>query len=754
MNISRLKQPIIASVLGLSAFSPTLLAAVIEEVIVTVQKREQTLQEVPVAVSAFEGDMMAKMGIGDVRGLVDLTPGFNGKTEDSFIDALAIRGIGTNDFGIGGDPSVAIFQDGIWAGRNGGVQMAFYDLARAEVVKGPQSTLFGRNAIAGGINILSNKPVDEFEGNISLTIAEYGEIEAVGTVNLPLTDSLYFRGSAYWSEADGWLDNTVDGKELGEKELSSTRLALRYAGDEVDAVFRLTYEDREQAPSVYWTPTNGLPEDKVASDLSGEGFDRGEILTVTANITWDLAENYTLVSTTGYKTYDFDYLEDFDGTALYVNNYGQSQEVDYFSQEFRLNYDGGGDITWFAGASIYRETVDATFTNAYNEDHLCIAIIETDEGGGAAGCDDPVFEAYWEDDIDPADILTDKAEVNINELESDGWSVYGDVTWQATADLDITIGGRYTVDNKEMKTQVLDSGGALGNTFSWEFYTDGFVEDDDSWSEFTPRIAANYMVNEDIGLYANYSKGYKTGGYSTFGIANDGTFEFGGQLEAGMPLAFEPEETDSYEVGAKTKLLDGSLHLNVAYFFYTYTDLQLIIFESGSQLVKNLGEAENQGIEMDAHWTPGENWDIRAAFAWQDSEITEEIEEGDGSKGNHLPMAPEVSGSLIATYNQPVSGGNMFYTVQYVYQDEMFGGTGNFDLAKVDAWDQVDLRLGYESDDEWSLTLWATNIFEEEYFERGWENADEDDTAGFGLLNSLVWPAKPRTIGLTLDMSF
>ncbi len=754
MNVSRVKQPIIASILGLSAFSPSLLAAVIEEVVVTVQKREQTLQEVPVAVSAFDGDMIAKLGVGDVRGLVDLTPGFNGKTEDSFIDALSIRGIGTNDFGIGGDPSVAIFQDGVWAGRNGGVQMAFYDLARAEVVKGPQSTLFGRNAIAGGINIISNKPVEEFEGNISLTVAEFGELETVGTINLPINDHWFFRGSAYWSEADGWLDNTVDGEELGDKEMSSTRLALRYAGDTVDATLRLTYEDREQAPSVYWTVRNGLPKDKVATDLSDNGFDEGEILSVTANIIWDLADNYTLESITGYKTYDFDYLEDYDGLPLLANNYSQAQEVDYLSQEFRLNYNGEGNITWFAGASVYREDVDATFGNIYNENDLCIAIIETDDVGGAGGCDDPVFEAYWEDDIDPADILTNKSETNINELESEGWSVYGDITWQLTDALDITLGGRYTYDKKDMKIQVLDSGGALGNTFAWEFYTDGFVQDDDSWSKFTPRFAADYMVNEEISLYFNTAKGYKTGGYSTFGIVHDGTVEFGGQLAAGMPLVFDPEETTSYEVGAKMVLLDGSLHLNTAFFTYDYEDLQLVIFESGSQQVKNLGEAENRGVEVDAHWTPGENWDVRAAVSWQDSEITKEIEAGDGSKGNDLPMAPDFSGSLISTYTQPLTGGNLFYTLQYVYQDEMFGGTGNFEQAKVDSWDQVDLRFGYESEKEWSLTLWATNIFDEEYFERGWENADADDLNGFGLVNTLVWPSKPRTVGLTFDMNF
>lgn len=753
-NIARFNQKL--SAIALAVASAAASAEVIEEVVVSAQFREQTLQEVPVAVSAFRGDMMKKAGIEDVRGLVDLTPGFNGKTEDSFIDALSIRGIVTNDFGIGGDPSVAIFQDGVWAGRNGGVQMSFYDMERAEVVKGPQSTLFGRNAIAGGISIITKKPIEEFEGNISATIAEHDEYEFTGTVNIPLSDQWFFRGSTYFKDSGGYLDNLVDGDEFGGAEASSTRLALRYAGDEVDAVFRVTYEDRDQDPSIYWTGRNGIDDDEVAIDLvDGDGMDESEILVIQANIEWTLSDNYTLTSITGFKSYDFDYLEDYDATPLFINNYGQSQEVSYWSQEFRLNFDFGGSITGFIGASYYEEDIDATFINAYNEDHLCIAVIDTDDVGGALGCDDPVFEAYWEDDIDPADILDSKAETNINDLENKGWAVYGDVTWQVTDRLDLTVGGRYTLDKKDMAISVPDSGGALGNTFVFEWYTDGFVQDDDDWSKFTPRLAVNYELNDQVSLYANTAKGYKSGGYSTFGIENDGSQDFGGVLAPGSkPLGFDPEESTSYEIGAKTTLLDGSMQLNIAYFRYDYEDLQLVVFESGSQLVKNLGEAENQGIELDMHWTPGENWDVRAAMAWQDSEITEELEPGDGSKGNELPMAPEFSGSVIATYNYPLESGNAYVTLQHVYQDSVFGGHGNFETAKVDSWHETALRIGYESEKDWSVVLWVENLTDEVYFERGWENADADDLNGFGLVNTLVWPAKPRTVGVTFDMSF
>ncbi|MCR8922853.1 TonB-dependent receptor [Dasania sp. GY-MA-18] len=737
---------------------------VLEEMIVTVQKREQTMQDIPVAVSAFNGEDMVNMGVGDIRGLVDLTPGFNGKTEDSFIDALAIRGIVTNDFGIGGDPSVAIFVDNVWAGRNGGVQMAFYDMARAEVVKGPQSTLFGRNAIAGGINIVTNEPNELEEGAIAVTVDEHG-YDANGMINVPLTDEWFFRAAAFTKDADGWLENVEGGDDLGANEVFSTRLGLKYAGEDVEAVFRMGYEDREQDASVYWTPINGLPEDKVATDLGSDGFDKSEIFSAQANVSWFINSDYTMLSVTGYKSYDFDYLEDYDGTSSKVNNYGQQQEVDYISQEFRLVYEGEGNITWFAGISAYQEDIDARFDYQYDEDALCAAISQTDSAdffGPATGCADQNFEDYWDEvtvqgtgsQISQADILSDKSEVFLDTLKSTGWSVYGDINMMFMDDrLGVTVGGRYTMDKKEMEIEILDSGGALGNNFGVEFYTDGAVKDDEEWSEFTPRLAVNFDATDDISVYYNWAKGYKTGGYSTFGVLNDGVDANGAAINP-MPLSFDPEETTNNEIGMKSVLLDGSMQLNLAYFTYKYTDLQLIIFESGASLVKNLGEAETEGVEMDVNWAPGERWSIRAAAAWMDTEITEEIEAGDGSKGNKLQMAPDFSGSIITTYTVPVEKGEVYVTGTYIYQGEVFGGPGNFQSAKVDEWEQIDLRFGYRSYDEWSVTLWIENITNEEYFERGWENADEDNTGGYGVVNSLVWPNRPRTAGVTFDMKF
>ena len=735
------------------------------EVYVTAQKRQQSLQDVPLSVSAFSGEFLKEARMGDIRGLVDFTPGFSGRTEDSFTDALAMRGIATNDFGIGGDPSVAIFTDGVWAGRTGGVQTSFYDIERAEVVKGPQGTLFGRNAIAGAVSIITNKPVNQFEASTELTVARYDHFEGTGTLNVPLNDQWALRGSVYAFSNDGFLDNTEGGDDLGFHDVRSSRLALRYAGDSVDAVITAAYEDREQDPSVYWVPAAGLPDDLVSTDLADDGFDKSEIFELRANIEWSLADDYTLTSITGYKSFDFDYLEDYDGGPTQVNDYRQKNDVEYLSQEFRIVSPADRKVTWFAGASAYQEKIDGFFEFIYTEDDLCRAVGITDApdfAGPVAGCDDPNFEDYWGDDIDPADLLANKAEQSFVDVDSEGWAVYGDFTFELSDALDLTLGARYTYDEKKIASSVLDSGGALGNNFNYEFFTDGIVRDKQHWSDFTPRLALTYDMSEDVTLYATAAKGYKSGGFATFGFDLHGldVTDEGVAPPGTTPAAFDPEEVESFEIGAKTRLLDNRLQLNASLFFYQYTDLQLVFFDTGSSLVANVGEAEGKGLEADLRWVPNRHWDLFLGLSLLNTEITDATDIvavgacGD-CDGNDLPFAPEVSTSAILTYRQPAFSGEMFFTAENVYRDNMFGGPDNIADAEVESWTEFNFRLGYRSDaGNWWATLWVENAFDEEYFERGWENADVDNQFGYGLFNQLVWPTRPRTVGLTVGKNW
>jgi iron complex outermembrane receptor protein len=780
---------LVNAVAGLPGIALGQQAAAIDEVTVSVQKREQALADVPVSVSAFSPALMDRLNVRDLDDLVALTPGFAGATDDSFTDALALRGISTNDFGLGGDPSVAIFVDGVWEGRNGGSVTTFLDTARAEVVRGPQNTLFGRNAIAGAISVTTNRPENEFGGNLSVILEEYDHYEAEGTINVPLTDKLYFRGTAYFLDEDGYVDNLATSIDAGEFRTKAFQTALRYAGDRADATLTLFYEDRVGDPSVYWSTAplgadlgldpDGTPleKDKIASDTLARGLGRDdpEVFRATLNVVAPIGD-YNLASITGFKTYDFFYREDYDATGRFVNDYEQDQSVDYLSQEFRINSPDSGRVVWFAGASIYKEDLKARFKNRYAEDELCRALGRTeideddDEEGNftfpastaLSGCADPAFEAEF-GEIDPDAIDNDKAEVNFNRGDFWGWAVFADATIAITDRLDLTVGARYTYDRKKFSVDVLDSGGALGNNFVWSVFTDGAVQASDDWGGFTPRIALTYRLTEQVTFYGTVTTGFKSGGFATFGLDLQGLDpDADGLVPPGTrPRSFDEETVLSIEGGVRLRLLDNRLQANITVYDYQYDDLQLTFFTNGQQLTDNVAEASGRGVEVDARFRPVTNWEFILAAAWMDTKI-DKVDAGfleaggcDDCAGNKLPFTPEWSVTAVATYSYPLaSGADLFATVQYHYQDDMFGGPDNLEAATVEAWNKTDIRVGYDSGDAWRLTAYVENAFDETYFERGWENANANNRFGYGLVNSLVWPAKPRTFGLRADWKF
>lgn len=748
----------------------------IEEVVVTAQKREQSLQDVPIAVSAFSEDMMKKANIEDVRGLTDLTPGFSGRTEDSFNDALSIRGISTNDFGIGGDPSVGIFMDGVYEGRTGGAITSFFDMASAEVVKGPQGTLFGRNAIAGAISMRTNKPNEEFGGNINVGLEEFGHFEATGTVNIPLSDEWFFRVSGHHFQDDGYLLNRYDGKELGGHDRNAMRAALRYAGDTMDATATVFFEDRKGAGSVYWrTDDPTLPPNVVDTDLSDGTLDEGDILRFTLEVEKDLESGHSLTSITGYKTFDYDYLEDYDGTSLQANDYGQYNDVDYFSQEFRINSPSDGDVYWFAGVSFYKESIKGRFDSVYTEDDLCTRLGQTDADdfeGPFTGCNSPEFIQYWyeyddisevtqEDIDDMSGGLANKYETNYANGEYKGYAVYADLTWAASENLDVTVGARYTFDEKYFENRVLDSGGVLGNTFAFEFSTDGYITDTRDWSDFTPRIAATYTYDDNVTFYGNVAKGYKSGGFATFGfnlVDEDEDYV----ADAATTLKhFEPETVLSKEIGMKYRSSDRTLQSNISLYHYDYTDLQLVYFASGSSQVDNVAEAVGMGIEIDTRWYPTETFSLYWGVGISDSEIKsvdqDFLDDGGCSDcaGNKLWFDPGFTSAAIATYYYPLDGGReMTFTVEHQYEGEKFAGPDNWELAKTADYNVFNMRLGYDSGGAWSAMAYVENVTDELFYERGWENADFDNTYGWGLVNTMVWPSRGRTFGVKFDYNF
>jgi iron complex outermembrane receptor protein len=361
---------VMASALATPAWAQTL-----EEVLVTATKRSESVQDVPLSITALSGEFINKVNLTDVKDLVSFTPGVSGNSQDSFIDAISVRGIRTQDFGIGLDPSSAFFKNDLYEGRNGSAVTTLYDMDRAEVLRGPQGFLFGRNSIGGAFSVHTRKAeIDSSDGYVEAEAGERGIGAVEGAINIPLGDSFAMRLAGFYSTEDGFADNFNGGDDLIEHENYGFRWSGTFETDKLGVYLTAEYEDRDQSGSVYRAVTEGDVWDTleaalgpidvrgsnnstdVDQDLSGGDNDDSEIYTLGMRIDYDLGFA-TLTSNTGYKDHDYYYNEDYDGTALNLETYRQDQTGDYVQQEFRLTSQTDGALSWYAGASYYQEDI-------------------------------------------------------------------------------------------------------------------------------------------------------------------------------------------------------------------------------------------------------------------------------------------------------------------------------------------------------------------------------------------------------------
>ncbi len=753
----------------------------IEEVTVTAQKREQTLQEVPITVSAFSGEMMKDAQIDDSKQLAVLTPGMSGNSNDSFMDSINIRGISTNGFGIGAEPSVGTYLNGVYLGRTGAAVTSLFDMERVEVVKGPQGTLFGRNASAGAISMHTAKPDSEFGSSVDISIGEDGYQEFTGVLNAPLTENLNSRFAIYQREQDDYIKNVTDGGKIGGEDVLAARATFAYEGDSFSGNLVLEYEDREVAPTIYRAYDDGsdistglgmaglnsinVGKDEIRSDIpSNEHIDEGEVWGATLTLEFDLSDSYSLTSITGIRGSNYTYVEDFDGSDAHLFSYFQDQEQDYASQEFRLNYDGDGPVTWFLGASAYREEIKVHYDQTYDEDLMCastFAAYAVEAGLGQAEVDYVTDCASYYDynygyNYGPG--IGERNDSVDAEGDYDGWGVYGDATWEATDKLDITVGARYTEDSRDFKTKF---GGDDRNYFwySFPFYSSDFIEGDQTWENVSARIAVNYDINENISTFLNVSTGYKAGGFNTFDIevldGSDPTdLDASVDFEAGLS-EFDEEEVTSFEVGIKSFWWDDRFQFDASYYNYKFEGMQAVYAQGAQIRLANAGDSTGEGVEISMRLLPTENLNIYWGLAFADTELDDPNDEFcaavDCKKGAQLPGTVEFSSSLVATYTYPMDSGDAYITLENFY-DEGGPGFGDFSGDKryeTDDFVETNLRIGYRSNDNWTASLWVTNLTDEDMFETASPVA-----ADANLPAHTVGVTEPRRIGFSLGYEF
>lgn len=761
----------------------------IEEVTVTAQKREQSLQDVPITVSAYSGSFIRDTNITDAKELSILTPGVTGDSDDSFLDSINIRGIVTNDFGVGAEPSVGLYQDGIYLGRSGGAVTSFFDISGVEVVKGPQGTLFGRNSSAGAISIKTNKPSTEaLEGSIDVGIGEDNYNTLTGVINVPLNDQWAMRAAVYHEEIDGWVKNLAGDGDYGYNNNDAIRLSFGYEGERLSGVLALEYEDRESNGSIY-NVTN-LPNEpqvsgwaqpstkygELSSDLGNASTDQADVWGATLTLEYDLTDDHTLTSISAIRGHNYRYLEDFDGSEFAIDHYGQDQEQTYYSQEFRINYNGDGPVSWFAGVSFYKEKLEAEISDRYNEEHQCgfaTAAYYASEYGGEydpANYDCASYYYFADAGLDLGQGNSDVTETRLVDAEYDGWGVYGDATWHATEAVDVTVGVRYTEDSRDFGLWITEDNDHLyPSIFNGAAYTDGYVYAEESWDNLSPRLAINWNVNEEMSAFINISSGYKAGGFNSSDInfINEDGFYYRDEaissaLGGGAPTAnatgdvvltpFDEETVVNYELGIKSNWWDRRIQVNASIYQYEFEDYQVNFFDDNTNTINvaNAGDAKGRGFEADLRILPLPNLDIYLGLSLMDTELTKVNNSAicdTDCKGNQLPGTVEKSYALVATYTIPTEYGDWRVTLENFYQDDFSVDFDDRKDLRGDDYSKVNARLGFDSNDGWAASLYVENLTDEEYYIGA---AYADFTVGAHRIG----PAKGKFVGLDVSYNF
>ena len=753
------------SLLALTSLSSVSIAQelALEEIVVSATKRMESVRDVPLAITALSGDFTREANIDDVKDLISFTPGITGNSKDSFIDVVAVRGIRTQDFGVGGDPSVGFFKNGFYQGRNGSAVTSMFDIGRSEALRGPQNFLFGRNAISGAFSIHTARPeFDAVSGYVEADIGERGHAVAEGALNLPVNENFAVRFAGYYSTENGYVNNAFnpEADKLGGFEKWAFRASADYETDRMKIQFTGEFENRDGAGSIYRATRLGdnfatledlfgtieLPADgrDVNQGLELDEFDRGEVLNMTLRIDFDF-DFATLTSQTGYRDHSYNYREDFDGTALNINNFGLDQEGTYFEQEIRLVSNTDGPFSWYVGASYYKENLDAFFTAQGDEELMCAYYYNYYYGENLFGsC---LADVYYATAVPEG--LLEQGDVD---AKYSGYAAYIDLSYEVNEKLDFSLGLRYSYDKKTFAQHVLPVASALGPFFTYSVTTNGFLSDTKTYNDLQPRALVRYSPDEDNTFFASVTRGYKAGGFGTFGFsptANGPAIEFGDELQPGdaVPDDFDAESLWSYEIGHKGTYAGGSITTDLNFYYYNYKDLQMLVFQDGGGLIFNLGNVTGYGIEAAVTANLTDNISIFTNIALNETDISNAGPACslDTCDGNRLDT-PEWSGATILKAHFPVQDGEIYGSAEVFWESSKGGGIENFDLSKVDAFADVTLRLGYRQDN-WSVNAYAENVFNELYYDQGNNNDGILPAHRFG-------PSRPRTFGMRFSYDF
>ena len=731
-----LSAAIAATLVAPVAFAEGTPAGGLEEVTVTATRQAENLQDVAIAVSAFSDDALEKNQIQSLGDIESFVPNLTLHEGDAGNAVIYIRGVGQIDSISFNDPGVGVYIDDVYMGRAQGSFLDVLDPQQIEVLRGPQGTLYGRNTIGGAVKFTSKKPTPETEGYVKTTVGNFGQQGIKGSINGALIeDVLAARFVVSQKSRDGYTKNLFDGGDDYDKDTFAWRAALQYTPNDKLTAY-LTLDASDANPDHSRTPHRETP----IYSLSAGGFvapqddpftvnanynDKERLETQGAALTLEYAVgDLMLKSITSHREMNYRTHLDLDGTTDSSFGIYNFEDQSQNSQEFQLVYSGEA-MTLVSGLYYFREK-DLSFGGAVAPDFFVPLA--------------PDFYFPW-----PFLSAGERDQLNTSK------AAYANLSFDLSADLGVTLGGRFTQESKSVTNlgeQFAGTGIQTAEEMEKAFGTGvGFAatgyEAEEDWNAFSPKVSLDYHASDRTLLYASASRGFKSGG-------------FNGRLTT-FAQPFDPEELWSYEAGMKTQLADDRVRLNVATFYNDYENFQLSRFsvdpDTGAflSLFENAGRATMYGAELELAAAVTENLGVNITAGYLDGGYDELIGDFDQeiSDQRELVNSPKWNSRISVDYLMTLEGyGSLNLIAGYSYRTKSYLTVSSSEALAQDSYGLLDASLQYLSPSEhWEASLFAKNLTDERYREHGF-----DLSASPGV--QLGYYGAPRTYGINLGYRF
>lgn len=681
----------------------------LDEIVVTAQMRDESVQSIPIAIGAYDKKFISKVGASSLAEMESAIPNINfGAGDRNSRGEIAIRGVGDYSRNIGTNARVAVYIDGVLTGRSSSFDQSLLDIERIEVLRGPQGTLAGTNAIAGAINIITQKPHESFSAELLSNTGNYDLRSLTGKINLPFSSDFFASLLIGTTQQDGYIKNITLNRDLQGVDRDVAKLKLRYVGVEnltLDIGFDyLSEEDKStNAEALANGAFNGFslaPEPFVVAHDADE-FEQRELQGVTLESNYETPGNFRWTSITGLRANKFSGVSEEDYSPLDVATSFFDEESDQFSQEFRLTSPKGERGNYVIGAYFLDQDI-STRRSAIT---------------GAMFPPAPNSSVQT-----PAKVEVQSAALYLhgNYFLSPQWSLTGGV--------------RLVHERKNIDYSSIDTTGGFINA--------AHIEDRKIFNKMLPKFGINLQLTPDVLIYASIARGYKSGGWNADFITTLENFQF------------DPEYATNYELGAKSDFLDKSLTVNITGFVTKFSDFQVFQFvptqSAGTVLsLTNAGKVTTQGIELDIKALLSDNLNVSFNTAYTQARF-DEFKNGGGLgvdyDDNYLPYAPKHTYFVAIDYSKLVFNRSELYGhINYGYTGDYFSNPNNTRDNAISNYFAANARVGISIDAHWDISLWMKNITDE-------TNLRQRSASFLGVPRGLYNP--PRSYGLAINYTF